>query len=197
MLKKITASAAVLLLSTAIAFAGECFAGDSLANGMAISYCAQFPKAQQAKCRAENPNVAKDGSRIEALLDQLKRCPAGATVRVSSGTNDSVSPYNVPVDVQRVLVRVIALADARGQTLIWYQPPAVTRSWDHWSHSVGIQISLALAASPRGASHRFVETRHIPFETMRDARGYPLRAPDGVHFSIPYGYLALLSADKN
>lgn len=181
------ASAALFLLSACQAFALQCFAGDSLANGMAISYCASLPRSEQAACRALN--FAKDGAPTAALVEQLKRCPAGALVRVSAGTNDAVFPGNrletFAPNYEKIVARVLAVADARRQVLVWYAPPPVRYRWNFYSQIAANQLRIMLSLT----SHRYVETR--------DADWSAVRAPDGIHFTIPRGYLALYHADRN
>jgi len=185
-MKRIFAVLVSLCLSGSVAQAIECFAGDSLANGMGISYCATLPPAAQTKCRALN--VAKDGARTIALLDQLKRCPDGAVVRVSAGTNDAVdrnnSLYTFAERYETIVARVMAAADARGQILIWYAPPRVPFTWDAFSQIAANKLHIML----EGSGHRYVETRNIEWGR--------LRAADGIHFSIPHGYLALYRAGR-
>lgn len=148
-----------------------CFAGDSLANGMAIS--------APERVKQSSVNVARDGARTEALAAQLAGCPIGATVFVSSGTNDAVHfvfDRDLP-RFERAMNNAIAVADKQKQRLVWYAPPRVSFAWDRNAQIISNQIEIVL----RLTDHHFVQTRHIEWP-----RSY--RARDGVHFLIPLGY---------
>jgi hypothetical protein len=139
--------------------------GDSL--GMGVSYAAGVKPLARPSVHIQGPKI----------LEQLANVPAGATVFVVVGSNDSGSDIKT---IQSGIDALIRAAEARNIRLVWVGAPCVRRSWN--AKSAALDLALR---------KRFANTT-ITYVSMHDATicSGQFFAPDGVHMTMKgYTYM--------
>jgi hypothetical protein len=139
--------------------------GDSL--GMGVAYAAGIKPLARPSVHIQGPKI----------LEQLANAPAGATVFVVVGSNDSFSDIK---GVQLGIDALIQAAEARNIRLVWVGAPCVRRSWN--AKSAGLDQALR---------RRFANTA-VTYVSMHDATicSGQFFGPDGVHMTMKgYTYM--------
>lgn len=136
--------------------------GDSIGEGVHLA--TNYPSP------ANRFNVA---IYTNAIFDQIKSMPKGATVVMSLGTNDAVGGAGA-MNVKARVDQIVSAADAQGIKLVWLGPPCVRKPWETYSK----QLDETLAGQ--------LSTTSVTYVSLQDA-GFceaGLHAGDGVHFTM-------------
>jgi hypothetical protein len=146
------------------AAANEIVLGDSI--GVGVSAAAGLP-------RLARPSVSLRG---DAIFEQLRRAPRGATAYLALGANDA---FDAPRIIPPTIDRIIAAAERADLRLVWIGPPCVRRKWNRKVQALDALLRTELAGRALYVSMtapRFCEAA--------------IKAADGVHFTLR-GYRAM------
>jgi hypothetical protein len=148
-----------LCVASASAHAAEAVVlGDSIGAGVAAA--ARLP-------RLARPGVSLRG---EAIFDQLRRTPRGATAVLALGTNDA---FDAPQSVAPKVDRILAAAERADLRLVWIGPPCVRKAWNPRAQALDERLRAHL--SGRATYVSVIEPRFCEAK---------IKAPDGVHFTL-------------